>query len=230
MKKIAVMQPYIFPYIGYFQLINAVDEFVIFDNVNFIKRGWINRNNILINGEKKLFTVPVSHASSNKLINELEVPDNLEKFEKTIEFSYAKAPFINDTLRLIRKVFKYPDKNLAHFIGNSLIETANYLGVKTKFSYASAIKESSNLKGRDKIISICKKLEADVYINPIGGTELYDKEDFASENIELKFLKPGAHEYKQLSNEFIPGLSLIDVMMFNPPEEIIKMLNNYELI
>lgn len=104
--KIAVMQPYLFPYIGYFQLLNAVDMFVVFDDVNFIKKGWINRNNILVNRQKYLFTVPLKDASQNKLIKEVQIADDgwQEKFLKTVAQSYKKAEFFDEAFALIEKL------------------------------------------------------------------------------------------------------------------------------
>lgn len=227
---IAIMQPYLFPYIGYWQLINAVDTFVIYDDVNYINKGYINRNSILSNGKSQQFTLELIGASQNKLINEIEVGNNLKKLLKTIEMSYKKAPYFDNIFLIIEDIFNQEEKNLAKFIGYSLQKIANYLDIDTKFIYSSHIEKDNTLKAQDKIIDICKKLEARVYINSIGGQELYNKEKFKEENIKLNFLKTQFIEYKQFKNDFVPSLSIIDILMFNSKDEIKNMLNRYELV
>jgi len=229
-KKIGIMQPYVFPYIGYFQLINSVDQFVVYDDVNHIKRGWINRNNFLINNEKTLFSLSVRNASSNKLIKDLEFVDNFGKLEATIEMSYSKAPYFDEVFSMIRGVCSFSDKSLGRFIGNSLIEISSYLSIDTSFVYSSDVEYNKTLKGQDKIISLCRELGATNYINMIGGASLYDKSEFKKNKIELNFLNPKIEPYEQFGKSFVPGLSIIDVLMFNSPTEIRKMLNAYELI
>ncbi len=230
MKKIAVMQPYLFPYIGYFQLIKAVDEYVIYDDVQYIKNGWINRNNLLMSGGPTLFTIILNSTSPNKLINEIEIVDDFHKFQKTISMAYSKAPYKDQVLPLIERICSYPNKNLADFIRNSFEEINKYLGIDTKLINSSSINKDNNLKGEDKVIAICKELHADTYINAIGGVDLYSKDRFKKEGIELKFLKTGNINYKQLKKEFVPNLSILDVLMFNSPEQVSEILNNYELI
>lgn len=226
------MQPYLFPYIGYWQLVNIVDKFVIYDDVNYIKGGWINRNNILINGKAKLSNLRLNSASSNKLINEIEIKHDdtyNNKLLKAIKESYSKAPFIQDVLPMLECVIRCKEKNLAKYLKNTIIEVCMYLGIDTNIIISSEINKNSKLKSQDKLIEICKKLETDQYINAIGGQKLYTKDDFLKEGIELSFLKPKEIVYKQFNNEFIPNLSIIDVMMFNHPEKIKEMLDEYEL-
>lgn len=224
------MQPYLFPYIGYFQLINAVDKFVVYDDVSYINRGWINRNNILVNNKKHLFTVVLDHSSPHKLINETTIKDNFVDLLKTIRFSYIKAPYFQKIFSLLEGILTYQNRSLSHFIANSLITISNYLDIKTEFFISSAVDKDNSLKGKDKIFHICKILGAKKYLNAIGGIELYDKSDFAANNIELSFLSTKPIIYKQFNNEFIPMLSIIDVMMFNPQDKIREMLNAYELV
>jgi predicted HNH restriction endonuclease len=177
-RSIAVMQPYLFPYIGYFQLINAVDKFVIYDDVNYIKKGWINRNNIIINKQKALFTISLAGASQNKLINEIDISDNFEKLLKTIQFSYSKAPYFRQTYEILNKIVSFENRNLSLFITNSLETILDYLNIDTEILLSSNLNKDSGLKGQVKIMSICKELNAETYVNPIGGIDLYDKEYF----------------------------------------------------
>jgi len=228
--KIAIMQPYLFPYIGYWQLINAVDIFVIYDDVNYIQRGYINRNNILVNGKKYTFTLELIGASQNKKINEINVGNNQYKLLRTIEFSYKKAPYFNYVFPLIKDIMMYQEKNLALYIGNSIQQIVKFLDIKVQIIYSSHVEKNNKLKGQDKIIDICQILGAQTYINPIGGKDLYSKEVFKSKLIELYFLKPEILEYKQFNNEFIPNLSIIDVLMFNNKDTVRDMLHRYELL
>ena len=227
---LAIMQPYLFAYIGYWKLIKAVDTFVIYDDVNFIKQGYINRNNILSNDKKQLLTLELIGASSNKLINEIEVGRNIKKIKRTIENAYVKAPYFDTAYPIIENILSQQEKNLAKFIGYSLWKISEYLQIDTKFIYSSEIEKNNYLKAQNKVIDICVRLKADRYINAIGGQELYDKENFKDKDIELNFLQEELHEYKQFENDFIPYLSIIDVMMFNSKDEIKMMLDEYELI
>ncbi len=229
--KAAIMQPYLFPYIGYFQLINAVDFFVVYDDVNFIKKGWINRNNILVNNTKYQFVFPVKHQSQNAIINTLYLEKEVKNnFLKTVQLAYSKAPFFNDCYPILSEIFYYNQNNLAEFIFNSLKKICNYIGIKTEFLISSEIEKDNKLKGQQKIIEICKNLNVSKYINPIGGIELYDINIFSDNAIKLNFIKTKHIVYKQFDNVFVPWLSIIDILMFNSKAEINKMLNDYELI
>ena len=227
---LAIMQPYLFPYIGYWQLINAVDTFVIYDDVNFIKQGYINRNSILSNGKSQQFTLELIGASSNKLIKEIEIGNNVNKILKTIKQSYIKAPLFENVIILLEEILTNKEKNLAKYIGYSLEKISQYLEINTNFVYSNNIKKDINLKAQDKIIDICKNLNARKYINTIGGQELYNKEIFKENGIELNFLKTELVEYKQFKNDFIPYLSIIDILMFNKKSDIRIILDRYKLI
>lgn len=231
--KLGIMQPYFLPYIGYWQLLNAVDQYVIYDDVNFIKGGWINRNNILINNEAKLFNIQMQGASSNKLINEIEVSSNQvwkKKFLKTIENSYSKAPFYNEVYPVLEGIINHDETNLAKYIINSISKVCDYLNIDTKLIISSDINKDNELKGQDKVIEVCKILGADEYYNAIGGQSLYSYSDFKKSGIKLSFLKTNMSEYKQFNDEFVGGLSIIDVMMFNSVSDIKTKLEEYELL
>jgi hypothetical protein len=230
MKKIGIMQPYLFPHIGYFQLMNAVDEYIIYDDVQFIKGGWINRNNILIGGDKVLVTFALEGASANKMIKEIDIKDDFKKFLKTISMAYSKAPYHSHILALLDSICGYENRNLVAFTHNSFREISNYIGFDADIQLSSDLRKNNNLSGKDKVISICKEKHADVYINAIGGKALYDRQDFLDNGIRLKFLKSEEVAYKQIKSHFVPGLSIIDVMMFNSPLKIKELLNEYSLV
>ena len=228
--KIAIMQPKLLPYIGYWQLIRAVDTFVIFDDVNFVKKSYINHNSILINHRANQFTLEIIGASQNKLINELSIGNNSLKILKMISHNYKKAPNFKIIYPILEEIFNYGEKNLVNFIKFSFNKIMDFLEIQTTFINSSDIKKNNNLRAEDKIIEICKILNAKQYINAIGGKHLYTKKKFETENISLSFLETQLVEYRQFNNNFISHLSIIDVLMHNNKTETNKMLNNYKLI
>lgn len=223
-------QPYFFPYIGYWQLMNLADVYVISDSMQYIKKGYINRNYILVEGKKHLITLEVLGVKTEKLINEVTVGNNKKKILNTIFHAYKKAPYFNEIFPMIENIMNYEEKNLAKFLGHSIKKIAGYLDITPKFIYLSDLQGDTPLRAQARTIDICKRVNADHYINAIGGQELYSKEDFAEEGIKLSFLKSNPIEYKQYDNEFVPNLSIIDVMMFNSKEETKKMLDQYTLV
>jgi len=228
--KLAIMQPYFMPYIGYWQLMNAVDTYVVYDDVNYIKGGWVARNNILMNSQSYMFCVTLNGASPNKLFNEITIRDDFVRFRKMLQSCYSHAPYYSDVECIMEDIYNYEDRSLGKFMLNSFNVVLNYVGIKREFILSSTLQKDNSLRGASKVIAICKELGASKYYNAIGGQSLYDKKEFRENGIELKFLKPELVPYKQFKNDFVAGLSIIDVMMFNSPEEIKQMLDKYELI
>ena len=227
---LGIMQPYFMPYIGYWQLMAAVDTYVVYDDVNYIKGGWVSRNNILLNGQKHMFTITLNGASPNKLFNEITIKDDFKKFSRLIESAYRKAPYYAEVTALLDKIYNYEDKSLGAFILHSFLVVLDYLKIDTKLLLSSTIEKDNDLRGKDKVKHICHLLGADTYYNSIGGQELYDKNDFKEDGIDLHFVKTELSTYPQLKNEFVPGLSMIDVLMFNHPIEVKQLLTNYKLV
>lgn len=229
--KLGIMQPYFMPYIGYFQLIKAVDKYVIYNDVNYINRGWVARNNILINGKKQLFTISLQGASQNKCFTEIQVLDDFKKLTRTLKLNYSKAPYFSSIMGMMESIFSFPDRRLDLFIRNSFECVLSYLGIDTELILSSDIEKDNSLKGKDKVLEICSLLRADTYYNAIGGKELYDKHEFADHGISLYFLRTkDTLRYNQFeSNDFVPNLSMIDVLMFNSVEDVNKMLDDYIL-
>ncbi len=235
--KVAIMQPYVFPYIGYFQMVKAVDVFVLYDDVNFIKRGWINRNKILANQQESLFSIPLQTPSQNDLINNtfihIESFSNwLKKFGRTLHLNYRNAPFFYDIFPLVNQVLANEDNlTIADLAQQSIQIVMDYLGIKTKLIRSSVFfGETKSLDRAERLVAICQNLQATQYINALGGQELYEKPFFQAHGIDLYFIKSLPIHYQQYQNEFVPWLSIIDVMMFNSPEEINVMLDQYELL
>jgi hypothetical protein len=229
--KVGIMQPYFFPYIGYFQLIKLVDKFIIYDDVNYIKRGWINRNRILINDEPAYLTVPLRKVSQNKLICETylnEEDKEFEKIKRSIELAYKSTPYFKDVFPVLEETLIFRE-NVAEFNYSLLKKVSEYLKIETEFVESSTKYENSTLKGQERILDICQKENANHYINPIGGMELYNKDTFEQTGVKLNFIQAELQPYQQFNNDFVPGLSIIDVMMFNSVSEISEMLESYKL-
>jgi hypothetical protein len=231
--KVGIMQPYFFPYIGYFQLIKAVDEFVVYDNIKYTKKGWINRNRMLQNGKDVMFSLPLKSDSDYLDVCERELAADFDRDKLLNQFkgSYRRAPYFEQTFPLAEQIVRYEDKNLFHFLHHSIAKTCEHLGITTEFRISSGISIDHSLKNQGKVLALCEELGASTYVNAIGGMEMYSKETFLDKGIELKFIKSKPFEYTQFGNEFVPWLSIIDVMMFNSVAAIKECLSyNYELI
>lgn len=230
--KVGIMQPYFMPYIGYFQLIKTVDKYVIYNDVNFIQRGWVARNNILIGGKRQMFSISLQGASQNKHFTDIYVLDDFSKLSKTLKINYAKAPYFHPVMELMNQVFSFQERRLDLFLTNSIKQVLSYLNIQTELVLSSDIQKDNSLKGQDKILAICKALNTDTYYNAIGGQGLYDKAEFERNGITLFFLQTQENlSYQQFTGiQFVPNLSIIDVLMFNSPEKVNDLLNQYQLI
>ena len=210
---------------------NAVDEFVVYDNIEFSKNGWINRNRILVNGKDSYITIPLKKDSDFLDIRDRFLadiwPQQKKKMLNRIIESYRKAPKYDFAYPILEKAILCEENNLFKFIYNSIMLVKDYLEIQTPLVVSSTIPYDHSLKAETKVIDICKARKADTYLNPIGGVQLYDKERFKQENINLNFLKTNDFQYKQFDNDFVPLLSIIDVMMFNSKEEINKYLKTF---
>jgi len=225
------MQPYVFPYIGYWQLINTADVFVIYDDVNYINKGWINRNRILVKGEAHMITLSLQQSSQNKKINNILVGSNQDKLLRTISNAYKKAPYFTRIYPLVEQLMNDNEKSLSKFLGNSIQTLSKFLDLSTKIVFSSDLAYDRQEKGQDKIIEIAEYLQATTYLNPVGGKTLYQNTSFRRREIKLEFLEMNNFNYKQFNNYFVPSLSIIDVMMFNNKSEIKFHLNKgYSLL
>lgn len=228
--SIAIMQPYFFPYFGYFQLLHAVDTFVVADDLNYIKNGFINKNKILINNEAKNFSLQLNKASQNRHINEISLRNNCKELLNKIFHSYKKAPYFEATYALLSSMICDDESNLATFNTKTIKSVADYLGITTEVLYSSHINKDETLTFDDRIIDISTRLQKSCYINPIGGTSLYQHDRFKQHNLSLRFIKPKTLHYQQFSQQFIENLSIIDALMFNSIESLKEQLNDYTLI
>ena len=231
--KLAIMQPYFFPYIGYFQLMNNVDKFVVYDNIGYSRKGWINRNRLLVNGKDAYFTIPLLKDSDYLDVNERYLaeswPNDRKKLLNRLIESYRKSPNFKEVYPLIEACLMIEERNLFRFLYNSLVLTREYLAIKTPLIVSSEIPIDHKLRASNKVVAICKALDAETYVNPIGGVELYDKQAFSNHNIELKFLRSANISYDQFSHPHVPFLSIIDIMMFNAKESLQSLLLSFSL-
>ena len=232
-SKIAVMQPYIFPYIGYFQLIKTTDIFVFYNDVNFIVRGWINRNRILNNNNEYFFTIGCEKISQNKRICDTKLhfkQKQKTKLLNTIYHNYSKAPFFEPVYNIFKETINSSVDFIADLAISSVKNICQFLSIKTVFKSSENLYGNHDLRGPDRLIDICLKENKSVYINLIGAKNIYNKEYFIQRGIELKFLKSNLFSYSQFKSPFIPMLSIIDVLMFNGRDKTNMFLSKYELI
>jgi hypothetical protein len=251
--KIASMQPYVFPYLGYFQLIGAVNKLILYGRVKHRKQSWITRNYILDSGTGRpmLFVIPVDCVSSRASILDIRIknePDWRRKILKKIFLNYKRATHFDKVYPLLESIVHYRTEFLFQFNCHSIVGIAAYLKIPTPISVDEPYLDEleNRLEERTKhfpdfdekeyptktlrIIELCKREKADVYYNAIGGMDLYDKKHFERHGIQIGFLKSRPTIYKQYRNRFVPNLSIIDVMMFVEADEIKKMLSNYDII
>lgn len=231
--KLAIMQPYFFPYIGYFQLIAAVDLLILYDNIKYTKKGWINRNRMLQNKKDVMFSLPLKRDSDYLDIcqRELSAEFNRDKLLNQLKGAYRRAPYFDQTFSLIEEIVRFDDANLFEYLHHSIVKTCAHLGIATEIRISSCIAIDHTQKNQDKVLALCEAVDASTYVNAIGGMELYSKEKFQKKAIDLKFIQSKSIEYPQLGDVFVPWLSIIDVMMFNPLDALQAYIpNNYELI
>jgi hypothetical protein len=230
---IAIMQPYFLPYIGYFQLMAAVDSFVIYDTVKYTKRGWINRNRMLRNGEAVMFSLPLRKDSDYLNICERHLADNFDSKKLLNQFAgaYRAAPERDRVMPLLADILAYQSETLFDYLRYSLQRCALALGISTPLVVSSDIEETVQVTGVDRVLSICANLGADRYTNPFGGVDMYRPSVFAAHGIKLRFLRSRPDPYPQGGAAFQKSLSIIDVMMFNPPDRVAELLlNGYDIV
>ncbi len=231
--KLAVMQPYFLPYIGYFHLMAAVDAFVVYDAIKYTKKGWINRNRILCNGADAVLTLPLKRGSDALDVVERELAVDFEpaRLLDKVAGAYRSAPCFGPTYDLVERILRHEERNLFAFLLHSLARIREALGLSARLLTASTIAVRPGLRGQDRVLAICEAAGATTYINPIGGTGLYAKETFRSRGIELRFVRARSLAYHQFGGAFVPWLSIIDVLMFNPVETVRTWVTtNYDLV
>ena len=231
--KLALMQPYFFPYIGYFQLIAASDVFVLHDDVQYIKGGWVNRNRILFNGKSRMITFPVQKDAYDLPINARRyVADQQARKDiiNLVKQAYVRAPCYRQVFPLLDELLMFEDRNVARFNENLIRRIASFIGLGCKIITSSGMEKNGSLAGEPRVLDMCKLLGATDYTNPIGGTELYHPEPFQKCGTTLRFIEAQNERYTQYGDAWMPFLSIIDVLMFNSVNEIRLLLTKYRLI
>ena len=230
--KIAIMQPYFLPYIGYFQLIKAVDLFVVYDNIKYTKKGWINRNRMLQAGEDAMFSLPLRSGSDSLDVRERELAADFDRGKLLNQLcgAYARAPQFAGVLPMLEQAIRHEDTNLFGYLQHALQTCCRHLGLRTPLRISSTIDIDHGLKSQDKVIALSKEVGATSYLNSIGGVELYDRAAFRDQGLELQFIRSLPFDYPQFGAPFVPWLSIIDVLMFNPLEIVRDRIEHaYEL-
>lgn len=230
--KLGIMQPYFLPYIGYWQLLSNVDTFVIYDNIEYTKKGWFNRNRYLSNGQSAIFTLHLRKAPDTAHICDREVSSEFNRAKMIAQFreAYRKAPFLDETLALLVSVVECQESNAFRFLHSSIVAVRNHLSINTTIVVSSTIPIDHHiLRGQDKVLALCRHFGAKEYFNSIGGLDIYNRETFRNAGTNLVFMKAHQITYTQLKNSFVPSLSIIDVLMFNGVEGTKKLMNRFTL-
>lgn len=233
MMRVAIMQPYFLPYIGYWQLMGAVDTFVIYDRIKYTKKGWVNRNRMLLNGTDAMFSLQLAQGSDSLMVCERELAPSFNRHKLLAQFegAYRKAPQFGALHPWLTGLVLDPAINLFDYLWHSIVNVRNRLGLTTKLLVSSAVPHDESLKAQDKVLAICEALGTSSYINAIGGIELYEPEAFAARGIELQFHRVLPFEYTQFDSAFVPWLSILDVLMFNTPDAVSNAVrNHFELV
>ena len=235
MKTVGIMQPYFLPYLGYFHLISSVDLFVIYDDIQHTKKGWINRNRLMFNGSIEYVSIPLVKDSDSLNVNQRVISPSWEKEKNKIlrklKQSYSKRNNFERGIFLSEEILNYNDTNLFNYIHHSVKLICRFLGIKTEIVVSSSLGDFSEYKGKNKVIEICKSTNADRYVNAMGGMSLYDTDEFGDVGLELKFVKSLLKPYNQNKDIFEPGLSILDIIFSISDEaSLLQQLQNYELI
>jgi hypothetical protein len=231
--KLAIMQPYFLPYIGYFQLISSVDRFIVYDNIQYTKKGWINRNRFLRDGKAALFSVPLKDDSDTLDIRQrrLAASFSRDKLLNQLTAAYRRASYYEQTFPLIERIVRCEEGNLFLFLESSIVHTCDHLEIATEIRRSSTVPIDHSLRGQDKVLAMCEALGTATYVNAIGGLDLYSRGAFADRGIDLRFIRPAPLQYAQRGGDFVPSLSIVDVLMFNPIEDVRAWVRtNYELV
>lgn len=231
--KVAIMQPYFFPYIGYFQLMHVADTFVSFDDVQYIDRGWVNRNRIRVRNAPAWFTMPVHKAPREEAIaarHYLLDAGTVLAMKQRLASNYALAPFFEDVMPVLSTILDHADASVAGFNTNLLTVIARRLGVGCRLLSSSSIDQTQGLRGQAKIIDICGRVGASAYVNAIGGIALYDPAPFEQAGIELRFIRSAATTAPPLEGADQPPLSIIDTLMFQGWDGARTALDRHELL
>lgn len=233
-NRIAIMQPYFLPYLGYWQLMGYVDRFVVYDDIQFTKKGWIHRNRYLNNGSDQMFTLPLKKGSDFLDVAERRLSDSWgderRKLKRKIEGAYNKKLKFHEAMPIFEACIECQESNLFEFIFGSIKTVSRVLDINTELLVSSELGNSKHLKGQERVLEICKTLGATEYVNPIGGYGLYNQKAFSEQGVDLKFHKIGDVHYDQAQKHYIQNLSVLDMLMFVGVEGVKSELDNFELI
>jgi hypothetical protein len=226
----AVMQPYFLPYIGYWQLMAAVEVFVVYDDIEFSKGGWIRRNRILQEGRSEMVSIPLEKASNTLAVRDRRIAASFdrEQLVRRIGSAYRRAPRRSDVMPLVEQVVLNAESNLFGYVHASIVAVREHLGITTELVVSSDLDIAPGLRGQERVLATCRAVGATGYVNPQGGTGLYQQAAFQRHGMDLEFIRPLAIDYPQLGGPHVPWLSIVDVLMFNAPAEVALLLGRSE--
>jgi WbqC-like protein family len=229
-RRVAVMQPYLFPYLGTFQLARHVDRYVFFDDVAFIKKGYIHRNAVLLDGQAHAFTAPVRQASQNRSIAEHDYLGDWQPLLALLQRAYAKAPQFDAVFALVQRVLLQGPVNVARMNAHAMAAVFGYLNLPFDHGFASAHALPPDLRASARVRAVCRAEGATTYINPAGGRALYDAADFERDGLLLRFCSMRPLQYVQRASAFVPNLSMLDVLMQCPPAQVVELLDACDVV
>lgn len=245
--KLAIMQPYFFPYIGYFQLIQAADKMILYDLVTYRKASWINRNRLIDRSKKAItsFGVPVQKFRFGTLVRDIRINQTTDwpaYIGRLIYYNYKKAPQFDTVYPLVKELLTFETDSIHEFNSNAIKQLASFINIDTEITHENThyikleeelalmeLHDLSNVKSR-RIIEICRREGSPHYLNPSGGQALYQRSTFLDAQMGLSFVKSGEISYKQFIEPFTPNLSILDVLMHNSKEQVQQYINNYSLV
>ena len=216
MKKIAILQSNYIPWKGYFDLINMVDEFIFYDEVQYTKNDWRNRNKIKTPQDIQWLTIPVRQEILDQKIKDTKISDkkwNIKHW-RTISQNYSKAKYFKDYKDIFEELYLTCDEVYLSQINYKFITTINeILGIKTKLRWSS---EFELVDGQtEKLLGICKDCNADIYLSGPAAKDYFDEELAKQENIKVEWMDySGYKEYEQLNPPFEHGVTILD-LIFN---------------
>ncbi len=230
MRRVAVMQPYLFPYLGTFQLARQVDRFVFYDDVTFIKQGYINRNTVLVDGRPRPMTAPVRNISSFRHIVQHDYVGDWKPLLALLQRAYANAPYFEPVYDFVQRALLDADENVARKNARCFAAVFAYLGLPFDHGFSSAMEIPPDLRASARVRAVCRTERAGMYVNAIGGRALYEAGEFAQDGMALRFCTMRPLRYPQAAEEFVPYLSILDALMQCPPASVVALLDECDLV
>jgi hypothetical protein len=232
-QSVAIMQPFFFPYLGYFSLMKHTDNWIVFDDIRYSNQAWGNRNRILKHPEGWAWiNVPVKDHKRETFYSNILIQNEINWKRKIInQFEYYKihAPFYKDVLKIIQEVFSEDFSHLVDLNIHAMKKVCEYLKIDFKYTKFSEMNLGINSVQHPGqwALEICKAIKSTNYVNPCEGHPIYDKKEYDDAGISLQFIINRVSPYDQKRAEFEARLSIIDVMMWNSVERVNELIDDF---